>query len=554
MYSCRNRPLPWNGPSLQQPRNQLILEQLQNDSIPPLMDMSFFAKPSWASPAQHNFSGKITIPQTPIVFPLIRELRSGENVFPACELAFISHQGELIPRQKRIIHTKGDSYWDIILGTGAIWQEETDDSWSRASFPFTLTDRYMGQTRNCVGTFLYQKEEISKLCIQCSQETADVDDRQLGNMQGKLEASFQAKMYEDSAKIVQQHKAFNNNRLQVLPLDQIDQNGRVAAYFEKGIYTNASTSIGAILLSDTLYIHPPNTRHGRYPYPNDMRFGLYSVTKSMAGALSLCYLAQRYGSEIFNAKITDYVPAMASQPAWQGVSFSHCLNMVTGTVGSERAEHLLEPMIIPLKAEEAIHNISTLGDEVPGPGEAFNYASTNFFVLSYAMQSFVQEKEGTDSSYWELVRKHVLEPVGAGDLHLLHTIEDSTLGIPWLAYGICPTIDEAAKIALLFANEGRYKGRQLLHPDRVREIFGKSNWEGHSTQNDFRGSGYHHSFWSKTIHTSSCPVEIRYMLGFGENYVVFLPSGTVIFRFLDEHDLNIDKLIKSVEEIRSSCQ
>ena len=43
------------------------------------------------------------------------------------------------------------------------------------------------------------------------------------------------------------------------------------------------------------------------------------------------------------------------------------------------------------------------------------------------------------------------------------------------------------------------------------------------------------------------------MLGFGENYVVFLPGKTIIFRFLDEHDLNIDKLIKRVAALRPAC-
>ena len=44
------------------------------------------------------------------------------------------------------------------------------------------------------------------------------------------------------------------------------------------------------------------------------------------------------------------------------------------------------------------------------------------------------------------------------------------------------------------------------------------------------------------------------MLGFGENYVVFLPSKTIVFRFYDEHDLNIDDLIKAVENLKSSGQ
>jgi hypothetical protein len=85
------------------------------------------------------------------------------------------------------------------------------------------------------------------------------------------------------------------------------------------------------------------------------------------------------------------------------------------------------------------------------------------------------------------------------------------------------------------------------------EAFGKTGWNGYSTHHDFRGQGYRHSFWSKTIHTGPCNTRATYMLGFGENYVVFLPSKAILFRFLDEHDLNIDKLILGVEHIRSSC-
>ena len=54
-----------------------------------------------------------------------------------------------------------------------------------------------------------------------------------------------------------------------------------------------------------------------------MRHAVYSVTKSMAGALSMFYLAERYEVEIFDALIPEYVPALRDHPAWQGVTFSH---------------------------------------------------------------------------------------------------------------------------------------------------------------------------------------------------------------------------------------
>ena len=188
------------------------------------------------------------------------------------------------------------------------------------------------------------------------------------------------------------------------------------------------------------------------------------------------------------------------------------------------------------------------------PGQTFNYASTNLFVLSYALQQYVATQESAAVNYWDLVKEEVLYPIGAERFMVLHTIEqDTTNALPILAYGALPTIDEAAKIALLFTNEGTYRGQQLLSRKKVKELFGKSRWEGHSTNSDFRGSSYQHGFWSKEIAAQGCQVRATYMLGFGENYVVFLPSGGIIFRFLDEHDLNIDALILAVERIASSC-
>lgn len=557
VYSCQSRPTPWNGPALTHPRKNLTAEELAEGKAQPLMDMSYFAKPQWGKNAITPFSGTIILQDTELNYPKEKEYYPGENIFPKLQLDFISHRGELIPRIKKRIITRhqSNSYWDVIVGTGAVWHEAEDGEWSRASFPLTLTDRWVGQARNCVATFVYKTDAVSNLCLQCSQETADIDDKQLGNISGILPATFQAKQFADSIQIVERHVQSGSKRLPVHPLSEIDSNNEVAGYFEKMIYTNAPTSLGAVLMDNTLYLHPPKTRHGLYPYPNEMRHGLYSVTKSMAGALALMYFEERYQEGVFEKLISDYVPAFANHPGWQGVTFSHTLNMVTGTVGGEGPEHLFSTLIVAETAEEAIHNIAGLGDAPEAPGQKFNYASTNLFVLSYALQQYVEEKEGKQVNYWDLVHENVLVPIGAEHFTLLRTMEaDETREIPVLAYGALPTIDEAAKIALLFANEGSYDGQQILNKERVKEVFGETEWGGYSTNNDFRGQNYQHAFWSKEINTGKCKVKATYMLGFGENYVVFLPGKAIIFRFLDEHDLNIDKLIRSVENIRPSCR
>lgn len=353
----------------------------------------------------------------------------------------------------------------------------------------------MGQARNCVASFVYTRDEITPVCLQCSQETADIDDKQLGNIHGIIPATLQAKLLADSIQIIERHLQSISRRIPVYPLTEIDSHHELADYFDKRIVTNAPTSLGAVYLNDTLYLHPPKTRHGLYPYPADMRHGVYSVTKSMAGALALLYFEERYQEDVFDALITDYVPALADHEGWQGVTFSHSLNMVTGTVGGESPEHLFHTLIKASTAEEAIQHIAQLGDAPELPGEKFNYASTNLFVLSYALQQYVNEKEGNKVNYWTLVHDQVLVPIGADQFTVLHTQEnDTTQAIPRLAYGALPTLDEAAKIALLFANRGNHEGVQLLHQRRTMEIFGETEWKGTSTDRDFRGTNYQHGF------------------------------------------------------------
>lgn len=556
VLSCQSKPPQWNGSVLTQPRIHLTVYELLEGKKQPFIDMSYFAKPNWANNAKHSFSGTLIFQDSQLNYPKEKEHYPGENIFPKLQIDFISHNGEMIPLIKDRIDTRhqSNSYWDVIVGTGKLWHEEEDGEWSRASFPLTLTDRWIGTARNCVATLVFKTDTISNICLQCSQETADIDDKGISNINGILPASFEAKQFADSIQIIEQHNLYELKRLPVHPLSEIDTNNEVSDFFEKKIVTNAPTSLGAILIDNTLYLHPPKTRHGLYPYPNEMRHGLYSVTKSMAGALALMYFEERYEDDVFNKLISDYVPALADHKGWEGVTFSQTLNMVTGTEGSEAPEHLLNPLILAETAEEAINNIVKLGDYPELPGQKFNYASTNLFVLSYALQNYVEEKEGHKVNYWDLVHENLLVPINAEYFTVLHTLEeDDNEAIPILAYGALPTIDEAAKIALLFANEGSFDGKQILNKERVKEAFGKTDWNGYSTNKDFRGSNYQHAFWSKEIKTGNCKVRATFMLGFGENYVIFLPSKAIIFRFLDEHDMKIDKLIKAVEKIKSSC-
>lgn len=249
VYSCRKAPAIWKGPKLTQPRDQLTVAHLLEDSKFPLIDMSFFARPEWAQPATRHFSGAISFEDTELIFPIERAYYPGENIFPGITLDFICDGEELVPIQNEImvngLPTK--SAWNVIVGTGKVWYEAEDGAWCRASFPLSLTDSYIGQVRNCVATFVYKQDSISNVCVQCSQETADLNDRQVGNIRVMLPAEYQPRTYTDSLSVIEKQNRLKSGRLPVYPLSSIDTDNEIANYFEKLLYTNAPTSLGAIL-------------------------------------------------------------------------------------------------------------------------------------------------------------------------------------------------------------------------------------------------------------------------------------------------------------------
>jgi hypothetical protein len=54
------------------------------------------------------------------------------------------------------------------------------------------------------------------------------------------------------------------------------------------------------------------------------------VSKSLGGAVTLLWLAQQYGDQVFDLKIKGYVTVTATHDGWERVTFADALNMATG--------------------------------------------------------------------------------------------------------------------------------------------------------------------------------------------------------------------------------
>jgi CubicO group peptidase (beta-lactamase class C family) len=431
-----------------------------------------------------------------------------------------------------------------------VWQETGDLGYSRAAFPLTFTDNYVGQARNGLATFVFNGAGVSSVAIQITQETAPVSEHDREDFSALVPVTWDPTCPQDANAIVAEFHDELAARLPIRPWSDLANAAATQDRSRAGL-DDTDFSMIALLMDGELYVQPVTTRSGPHPWPEWMRHGVYSVTKTMSLGVSMFYLAQRYGDGVFDELITDHVPELANHPGWQNVTFHHTLNMVTGVTGGERGAPI-GPFIMARSAAEKIQAIQAFPDAPAAPGAEFAYYSTHSFVLSYAMNNFVQSREGPGVNYWQMVVDDVLVPLGIRQLPISKSIEPAAgPGIPVMGWGSYPDVDTAAKIAQLLQDEGVFEEQQLLSPTKTREALRRSNVADYPTGH--AAERYLHSMWTVRTNTGNCTIDVPLMSGYGGNHVMMLPSGLSVIRLMDANDYEVSQTVRAVEGYRSSC-
>jgi len=551
-------PLPTPTPPAST-RDQLTVDDIYDGRFPSILHNSYFQPVGDAGPATQALCATLRFAETRMTttHPDSTWMGSGQTLFPSFALRVVRDGDWLIPLERGLILSgagsagPGGSFWNVIASPGRVWQEATDAGFSRATLPFTLTDNFIGQARNGLATFVFNAAEVSPVAIQITQETAPSDEYQRLDFHAVVPVAFDPECPAEAGAAIAAFAQERADRLPLHPWSDLPDAERSRQTAQNG-FAETDLSAVALLMDGALYLQPVATRSGPHPWPEWMRHGVFSVTKTLGLGLSMFYLAERYGEGIFAEQITDHVPELAAHPGWQGVSFHHVLNMVTGTAGSD-AGNDIAPFIRARSAGEKIGAIGQLPDAAPAPGTQFRYASTNSFVLSYALQRYVQAREGSGADYWTLVEDDVLEPIGIPHLPLARSIEPAGVaGVPVMGWGSYPDVDAAAKVAQLLQDDGAFRGRQLLSRIKVREAMRRAGVPPYETSN--RNERYLHSVWTVRIDTGRCTLEVPLMSGHGGNHVMMMPSGLSVVRFMDASDYEIRPATLAAEMYRSSCR
>lgn len=542
-------------------RQKLVYEEMMSpdtsDTAPILND--YFMPAENSAKALHVFSGSLILPELTMrtVPPEIEPgIINGKitQLFPGVTIRFFSDEGYLVPVVRDLVEPQdeprnGRSFWQIQVEPGRVWSEPGDMGLSRASFPFMLTGDVEGDAYNGIATFLFDEHGVSSLRYQVVQQSSPYLIKTWFVAWGHVSVKFRQGEVPGRERLVREFRQELSDRIPWRDWSELEAKYDPAwlSDFDSSIDPALITTSG-LILDGLVYVKPSRTPYGDYPYPEEMRHGVWSVTKSMLGMVAMLRMAQKYGDEIFALKIKDYLEVAADHDGWDKVTFGDALNMATGIgAGSNKVDpnNILDGYIVADQdAYDAWYLASGLDEKLTfvfknpkhpwGPGVHARYRDRDIFVLSAAMDSLLKSREGGDAHLWRMMTEEVYKPIGIHHMSSKFTTEpEGSQGMPFLGWALFMTVDDIAKVSMLLQDGGWHKGEQILSPTKLAEALYQTEIRGLPTgaSNEFGEHSYHMSFWHTPYTTETgFTTSVAEMHGWGGMLVCLMPNGMTGFR------------------------
>ncbi len=429
-----------------------------------------------------------------------------------------------------------------MIQPGRVWSEPGDGGWSRAAFPFALVNSIEGETHNGLALFLYRGSQVSNLRFQIVQQTAPFYIKDQFVAAGLVPAKREPASDESLAQMRRVYALQRDNQVPVADwnaLAAIVGADKLAGF--DGGQRSDSIVLSGLDYRGTFYLKECQSAGGALPWCDRARFGVWSATKALANEAALLRLAQKFGPQVFDLKIRDYVPEAAAFPGWREVTFENAIDMATGVGNGSANTHpnnsedgYIDPSYKRWYEARSVHEkVRALledGRIYPwGPGKVTRYRDQDMFILGVAMDRFLKSKEGPSANLWTMLRNEVFEPIGIHEAPTNRTIEpDGAPGQPLMAYGYYPTLGEMVRMARLYQAGGKWGDAQILYGPRIKELLPGPQPKGLPTGEMLAGgeSTYLNAFWIATYtRIGGCRIHYPHMLGWGGNLIALLPGG-----------------------------
>ncbi len=582
-------------------RTILTHDQLFAGILPstPVDDTAGFALPANAAEPTEVFEGTLTLRDLAAnnnftkfadLFGIIPETDSSWKHLPAFSYQFVQSGTHLIPATQGLTIT-GNPSWNYIIGPGRVWREDGDGGYQRASLPFAIIQRNQNCVHNGEMTFLFSNRKspkVSNLYYQITQETCYP---MKFDLWGIAPATYTAAEVAGN-EVMKTNQAIEiGSRMPTKPFETL-----IEDFPHSGISLSAITAAYkhpedittyGLVINGTNYITGCRTRFGVYAFCGEMRLPSYSIAKSAFAGVALMRLAQLYGTGVYDQKIRTFIAESAGKGKWEATTFGNVSDMATGNYNSEAYEAdenspVMDKFLVDESVTAKLADSFAFTQNYATPGTKWIYQSSATFVVTQAMNAYLQQKKGKSADIFDLVRDDVYRPLhlNAGGLTTIRT-DNSSTGAPSGYYGMFFNQDDVAKIGNFLNNSGgAIDGAQILEPVRLKEaLFRSSNAAetgvpvaGSSSTSALGapqlGSGkpvspatrrYAHGFWGKHLTPAefpnySCDFWVSLMVGYGGNIVALLPDGTTFYIFSDGMEFPWVDSVREVSKLAPMCR
>ena len=479
------------------------------------------------------------------------------SLFPGLPLDLVATvSGDLIPADRGIIRRpvaeRTASFWEIIAGPGKTWTltEGENAGWSKAAFPVSLVQSQEGEAWLGLASFQYKDGQMTPLQVQFSSVSAggflfwdpDFDVTAWAEVPAALDLAAPI----DVAAVTADFDAERGTRLKVEPLDALGDGVKAAV----AALNPARTLSVAVLHNGALYMNPVTTPFGTHPYPQDMRVGVWSASKSLVPGMAALRLAQKYGAEFLGTTVASYFtegteftyPSAAAKERMDKVTIRDALNMQSGmgpdgydaNWATDSANTYAWSYSYALADQIRFYFNQEPNPNVAGPGQKMVYMDQDMWIAVLAMQRFLQTKEGPDATILNMLETEVYAPAGAPNFTSgTGYTADGSVGLPYSGWGAFPTIDTLARAGQLIASGGKGPdGSQILDPALVASLSASAD--------------YGLSFWRNPVQHGGGAVNIPGMHGAGGNEVLSLPNGdAIVILGRDDYNHSVDEPLRA---------
>ena len=479
---------------------------------------------------------------------------------PRFEIEVVTNGMELIPANRRLVTTEHPQF-DYIVSAGSVWAEG-DEHW--AGIPFTLIHRGVNCTHNGEFTFRYGDNSIAHPFVRVNQETCHflkVD------IQGSVDSfSYDPQPVANRDEIVEKYVVESNARLPVKSLEALEQEHGVSiATLKAALPPDDGLSILGVYYDGIHYSTDCRTRSGPYRYCDQMLFTSFSTAKSTYPALVLMRMAQQYGMEVYQERITEVIPeTQDSRGAWADVTLDNLGDMASGNF------NVAAPMADPgpgnfySDIDEAGKLSAALSwQQSTPPGSQFVYQTADTFTLVVGLNRYLSGAKRKPTDSFDYLVEEVFRPLNLSE-ELFASRRTRESGIPntgsaFGGMGMWWNRDGIVRLSkFLSIDDGRVGDRQILHPDALAETLQKKDPPQGLPMNFF-GNYYNNGMWALPVHQTrpdlfQCEVWVPFMSGLSGVRVMLFPNDTIIYFFNDTQSFPIYEAVDVANQLSPFCQ